>query len=844
MTDQITAHLRHARTASLALYGLALVVVAVAVHTFFAYIGHYPYWSIDDGLGILSTSWLQMGRYGDPSVPVESYSGFQRYRGFFLYGPWPFAAGSLLVWLVGFSVEALRSLHLLAALSLVWVARRLFAGLHGAAATTFVAVCVSYAVVEVQWPMVRPDPFVTMFAALLIWSGAHATRTPRVGGWFGCGLASGCGALSHLLGATLIPSSLLMLSGAHVMHARAHARRVDVRAFVTQAAALVAGWVISALMFYGSFGFRFSDHLLHVLKYRSEVTANTQSALQSTSPLVVWAEHYRIASSGVPTAAIVLAAFAFIVATILLIRVFMARDDNATETVALLLPGVAMQALYVTSIGLYPNFHTGYMMLPQLLAVWITASTLYVLIGRVRSLSARNLAVWTAAVMVFALGVRTASGLLRTDDDPRIALSKSWVGIGTYIDEVLGPLPAGAVAWGSAPLAVVGPSRIQLVSLDIALWLMARIPVDQRPALVPDYLVWGHPASMSAVVTPFTSPSDNPLTQLPAMLPRQSFQLGSIVSAQPYAATRVYRRELAPRLDSGLPAVSVWDAAEQRWLHEVVPARAEWQSVSGTLHAVKGSRSGDRIATTAVAADLPEGWYLVRVVVEGDSPDGVLLTAGSGNTHTFLAGDLPSDLDIAARLSQTDPIYLLRHHTSGMLGVNVYAGSAIRVSSVDVFAVRGWPDYRADRDALTSQPLPPLSAWQPDAASGVRAQPDGDRLRVSGNASQYGYQLVSPPISVTPGSQVSIHLPVTAERGRVCIGVLDGSQQHWIVPPTDQALAHRFSSGANDAVVIVVSNCNAASTPTTFVVEPGRYAVQSSQWYVDSLMQAFERAKP
>ena len=55
---------------------------------------------------------------------------------------------------------------------------------------------------------------------------------------------------------------------------------------------------------------------------------------------------------------------------------------------------------------------------------------------------------------------------------------------------------------------------------------------------------------------------------------------------------------------------------------------------------------------------------------------------------------------------------------------------------------------------------------------------------------------------------------------------------------------HRFATGTNHSVVIVVSNCNTTVTPpTVFVVEPGRYSVQSSPWYVDSLMDAFERAK-
>ena len=81
------------RALALALYSLLALFVAVTTHNFFAYIGHYPYWSIDDGLSVVSTSWLQTGRYGDPAVPIEGFSDLQRYRGFFIYGPWPFAAG-------------------------------------------------------------------------------------------------------------------------------------------------------------------------------------------------------------------------------------------------------------------------------------------------------------------------------------------------------------------------------------------------------------------------------------------------------------------------------------------------------------------------------------------------------------------------------------------------------------------------------------------------------------------------------------------------------------------------------------------------------------------------------
>jgi len=82
--------------------------VALSIHNFFVYIDHYPYWSIDDGLSVLSTSLLQVGRYGDPWVPIETFSGAQRYRGFLIYGPWYFLTGSAFMWLFGISVTALR----------------------------------------------------------------------------------------------------------------------------------------------------------------------------------------------------------------------------------------------------------------------------------------------------------------------------------------------------------------------------------------------------------------------------------------------------------------------------------------------------------------------------------------------------------------------------------------------------------------------------------------------------------------------------------------------------------------------------------------------------------------
>ena len=118
-------------------------------------------------------------------------------------------------------------------------------------------------------------------------------------------------------------------------------------------------------------------------------------------------------------------------------------------------------------------------------------------------------------------------------------------------------------------------------------------------------------------------------------------------------------------------------------------------------------------------------------------------------------------------------------------------------------------------------------------------------ISVNGNASAWGYQLVSPRIEVAPESAVTVRLPVTIEAGRVCTGILDEQQQNWIVRPLDGAEVHRFQAGANGAFFVVVSNCNGGNAPaiaSRFTVAQGQHAVFSDRWYVETLMREFANA--
>jgi hypothetical protein len=122
-------------------------------------------------------------------------------------------------------------------------------------------------------------------------------------------------------------------------------------------------------------------------------------------------------------------------------------------------------------------------------------------------------------------------------------------------------------------------------------------------------------------------------------------------------------------------------------------------------------------------------------------------------------------------------------------------------------------------------PLPPLDQWSKTSDQIlVSTGPDG--LAVTGDATQYGYQLMTPPIAVTPDSNYIVRVKLEVQEGRVCAGILTGDQQRWVVPPDGGTVELQFNSAALDAVRVVIANCYLApdNPVTKFRVAGGSYA--------------------
>src|SRR5262245_9630997 len=138
----------------------AAVVLAYAllvIHGFYETVDRAIYLAVDDGLANIAYALGTEGRYGFLSSPT--LVGLSRTQGQFNYGPWYFYLAGLLVWLFGYSLTLVRSIHLWVIVSAIVAARWWFGG-RPAAMWGIFGFGALFAFAQHEWPMVRPDSLV------------------------------------------------------------------------------------------------------------------------------------------------------------------------------------------------------------------------------------------------------------------------------------------------------------------------------------------------------------------------------------------------------------------------------------------------------------------------------------------------------------------------------------------------------------------------------------------------------------------------------------------------------------------------------------------------------------
>jgi hypothetical protein len=174
-----------------------------------------------------------------------------------------------------------------------------------------------------------------------------------------------------------------------------------------------------------------------------------------------------------------------------------------------------------------------------------------------------------------------------------------------------------------------------------------------------------------------------------------------------------------------------------------------------------------------------------------------------------------------------------------------HAGGPLYFSRFDArqggnFAILGIRPLHRLAPAQRGKPLPPLDGWKVVAANG-RAERAGAGLRVHGDSSSYGYQVMSPPIPVEPGVAYRVDLEIFSESGaREGIGVLN-KDGNWLQPPVAADQVEFVADGTGGVQIVIANNGPPPpAEPPLFTLEPGYLTRIGSSSYADQLAKCYD----
>lgn len=837
------------RLAKVVLWAPILIYAALIARQFFRYAGVAIHLSTDDAVANIAYALAEEGRYGFLSSPV--LQDMPRYQGLFSYGPYYFYLGAALIWLFGYSLTLLRSIHLGVILFLAAAGQRWFdRGWAGIAGGALMAVGLLSTFERAHWPMVRPDIMVSLFAALLVMCAGTAMRTGRARWWVGAGCAAACGAFSHLVAWSLVPAAVILLGIHLAMMTRADGRWWP-RAWQSLLA-LAIGGLAGASVFYASFGFRFADQYRFLTGYQ-ELTGSMAAMEQPGAAFAdLLSRHFKAAYWYLPYPLEYLVwatlGAGVVVPVSMLIR---GEGELRKETLSLIAPPVVVWLAYLLSLGVFNNFHSGYAMLNQVMWLWTGAALVcgcpdlfhrWPVVRRALVSGA-----WAAA-FVLAWGAIT---IFAPRTDYRALQAAGYTPIDAYVANVQEPIPARAASWGSVIFGIEHPGRLQLVQFSEAIDVLERHPAVERPSLAPDYIVWGHYENryhtlevVAGEINPFNVQL---LPRMATALPATRYLLVSMTSGAPYGVTRVYARTEGAA-GFGQPIVSLYDPAHHRWNRALGTAvRAEARPVEpARLHVGPESQSRPHSAVQTLRVEWPAGTYLLRVGMSGEltARDEVAVVAGPTMDLRDAFAELGPEFDVSPWLAGESAVHVIYTHPGGAAFISQF-GARPAMTGVEARPILSLPDFSAGRRPPITERAIAASEWQasfPEIT--VTRSPDGSSVAVVGNRVQFGYQAYGPKIAVEPGQRVRLRVPVTVTAGSACLGVLDGTGMRWLVAPDRLLTEYEFVAGEGPTVLPVLANCSGFPTdvvPIQAVIGPAIYAVWSdtTELYIDQLMRGF-----
>lgn len=804
------------------LYGAVAALFLITCHKFFRFIDAAPYVATDDSLANISVFLADSGRYGMPAVPLEMGGRAIRLDGMLNYGPHSFLIGAALDWLFGTSYVVQRSVHLLCLALMALLAAVVFRGVALATAGFFSALLIQI-FWTAQWPMVRPDAVTSLLLIATIASGTAALRNGKAWAWFLTGLSAACAAANHQIAWAVVPATILIwfssLMVADELPAQAWARHL--RSFISVA----AGGFVGALSYLAGIGFRVGMMIDLWITYASLIRGYNAAAESSFFDIL--GRHLSSAWGSVPfglTATIYVLAAAGILGAG---SAFLVQPMLRRQLWALLIPALLVAGAYHLSLGLYPNFHTGYVIALQVTMIWAAAALVAALLVAASSIVPHfGPAIRIATIPVaVAYALFIANGIARTDQNWE-RMARQQVPYSEYMHFALAKVPRHATVFGDVALGLEAGSRYNFIYVAEGVQMLERLKPEFRRDFSPDFLVLGLTNDNLAFFE-LGGFDYNPITRsyvtLPKSLPSWQTRYGIIdlVDAPPYKTARVYSKTGVSQ-PSDAPNVSVYLPNERRWISRLGPMlhpeTLNAEPLKLTLRL--GPNALNITAPDTRSLHLEAGIYLLTVPVSsqvsssGRAEPCFVTTTTRLNVDTA-GGDLGFDLPLVPCLPGESAVHMIVRHKGGELYLS-WIGRP-RTADLGPVVIRPILDQQGDGGG---NPLPSLDTWTL-AANGTRSH-SSDAELVIGDRSRFGYQLVSPPIPVAPDARGQIILDVASEHGQVGVGVLGFNEQRWLTPPQAQRKVSFEASGSREIrIVIAASNPAELDQPVRFRVRSG-----------------------
>lgn len=850
---------RALRLATIAVWLPVLIYAVVVSRQFFHTVNSAVYLSTDDAVANISYALATEGRYGFLSSPI--LAGVPRHDGLFSYGPFYFYLSAGLIWLFGYNLVLLRSIHLVVMLAVAAAGGRWFRGIGAGAIGTLPAIGVLMAFERAQWPMIRPDSLVPLFAVGLVIFAGLAIRTGQARYWFGAGLSASCGAFTHLVAWALVPAAALLLVFGLAADTWQDGRWRRPTVLWRHLLAVAAGGLLGAVGFYGSFGFRVEDQITFLLDYQRYTGSMASLADDSGSFAPLIAKHFSNAYWYLPypMAYLVWAILAVSIAAVIAITV-RGSWPRRREALAVLAPPTIVWAAYFASLGVYNNVHAGYALLNQVMWLWAGAALVVVAIMLLEAWPswrrAAAVAVW---VVSFAGGVGMLTVLAQRTNYRALA-AEAMTPIDQYLDHVLEAVPARARAFGSVLFGIEHPGRIQLVQFWDGVQLVYDLSPERRRRLSPDYLLWGDQDSASSNdalialsgvdrLRPVTGHNAVGPWRMGQLFPDTRYRLVSITAGPPYGVTRVYAWDRGV-VSTPRPIVAVFDPTRRQWNTGVGAPQAVAVTPAASL--VMRTAAGDKPAVQTLQGSLAPGLYLLKVQLSPQlTSDDALAVLASGTTDVRGSITQPSSgQDVSPWFAGEPDVHLIYQHAGGALFISQFGTNTPALLGVEASPIVALADYRPLRKEVP--PEMPLSAsqWTPSFPEiSVNAIANGQGVAVVGNTTLYGYQAYGPRIAVQPGQQMRLSVPVTVSEGRGCLGVLDGTELRWLLAPDRLLPEYEFQINDSRTVKPVLADCSGspgAVTRLRATIGNGSYALWSNreELYVDQLVREFRGTAP